>query len=436
MPDRTPYPGMREIKALYQYSACELADVDSTNGSIKVKITNMHDFISSNIYDMYWSIICDGKTTAEGTMSVPSVEPKKSRQITINAALPPAALFGVYLNLSFRLAKSTLWAKKGFEAASAQLEITVPKIQVIRIEKSLPPVAMHQQGEYTIIEGDTFTYKFNNFYGSFESITRNGVEFLRNRPCFSVWRAPTDNDRNIKHQWNNENLQHVVSKVYSVNTEMAAEGVRITVHGSLCAVARAPFAQTVITYTILPSGEIMVNVSADIRDNMMFLPRFGLELIMPAGNEYLEYYGLGPEENYCDMNSIFMGLYTSSVSDQYFPYIKPQEHGNHGNVKWAAVFDMLGRGLLFRAKTHFEFNASHYTAGDLTKAAHTNELEAREETIVRIDYKNGGIGSGSCGPYTFDKYLVNDKQIRYTFGILPFSREEMAASEAVKYMFV
>jgi beta-galactosidase len=432
MPDRTPYPGLREIKAIYQYIKAELV---KTGDGITVKITNLHDFISLEAYEMYWSLTNDGEILAEGVLAAPAVGPKKSKQLAIAAAIPAKTWHGVYLNLSFRLASSAVWAERGFETASAQLEIPVEKAQSIPIKKSPVPVKIINLGEHTVLEGDAFTYMFNNFYGSFESIAHNGVELLHSRPHLSVWRAPTDNDQNVRKKWAEENLEHVTGKVYSVSAEESGGGALIKVSGSLGAVAREPFAATALTYTVLPEGVILVDVVADIRDNMMFLPRFGMEFAMPEGNELLEYFGLGPDENYSDMNHhVFMGHYKSRVSEQYFPYIKPQEHGSHGKVKWAAVYDAFGRGLLIKAGTQFEFNASHYTAEDLAKATHTNELKPRGETIVRIDYKNGGIGSGSCGPYTFEKYLVNDKRMRYSFALMPFCTEEMPAREMVKYM--
>ncbi|MCL2879957.1 MAG: beta-galactosidase small subunit, partial [Treponema sp.] len=192
----------------------------------------------------------------------------------------------------------------------------------------------------------------------------------------------------------------------------------------------------------LPDGAIRVSVTADIREEMVILPRFGFEFTMSGDNEYLQYFGRGPDENYCDMNKhTFMGLYASTVSQQYFPYIRPQEHGNHGNVKWAAVYDRLGRGILFTAVNRaggdsgFDFNASHYSAHDLANATHTNKLTPRDETIVRIDYKNGGIGTGSCGPYTFDKYLLSDKKIAYSFRIQPFSTEEMLPKDLARITY-
>jgi beta-galactosidase len=433
MPDRTPYPGLREMKAVYQYIKTELAKTGTAD--VTLKITNMYDFADIKGYILSWSLERDGEAASEGDLALPPLGPGESLEIAVNAAIPKDAWHGVYLNVSYRLANSTLWAEKGFEVACGQLEIPVPGAQALRAVKALMPLEVQSRGEYTVLEGDSFVYRFNNFYGTFESLKYNGVELLHSRPRFSIWRAPTDNDRFIKLKWIDEGFEYITAKVYSVNTEKKGEGAVIRVSGSLGAPGRAPAAMLNTAYAVLPSGEIHVAVCADIPEKLVFLPRFGMELAMPAGNESLEYFGLGPDENYSDIKQhVFMSRHRSRVRDQYFPYITPQEHGNHGNVKWAAIYDAFGRGLLIRADTHFEFNASHYTSGDLTKAAHTNELEARKETIVRIDYKNGGIGSGACGPYTFEKYLVNDKKISFSFGMLPFSTEEAPASEAVKYM--
>jgi hypothetical protein len=131
-----------------------------------------------------------------------------------------------------------------------------------------------------------------------------------------------------------------------------------------------------------------------------------------------------------------MGLFRANVGDMYFPYIRPQEHGNRGNVKWAAVGDILGRGLAVKAATCFEFCASHLSTADLTGATHANELVPRKETMIRVDFKNGGLGSGSCGPYTLPKYMVDDKHMRYSFGIMPFNAEEMSADILVRHMAI
>ena len=434
LPDRTPYPGLRNIKAVYQYAGSEL--VKTNDNSITIKLKNQHDFINLSCFELHWTLTKDGDIINEGSFASMSIAPGKSKIITLNTAVPKKAWFGVYLNIRLCLAKSTIWADRGFETATMQLAIPCEKAAVFSRGKSFSPLNIDNQDKLTVLEGDSFKYVFNNVYGSFESLKRNGVEFLQARWQLGVWRAPTDNDPpwSIRTQFTDENLEHVHSKVYAVETEKNNDGYIIRVNGSLGALAREPLARTTVTYTVLPSSRIIVDISADIRENMMFLPRFGFELVMPKGNEYLEYFGLGPDENYPDIRQhVRMGRWISTVSDQYFPYVKPQEHGNHGNVQWAAVHDLSGRGLLFKANSVFDFCASHYTAADLTKASHTNTLVPQKETFIRIDYRCSGIGCGSCGPYTFDHYLLKDKKIAYSFSIIPFSREEIPPHEAVIY---
>jgi beta-galactosidase len=434
MPDRTPYPGLREIKAVYQCIKSEFVKTGVNNNGITLKVTNLHDFIEMKNGLIFWSLTNDGEIAADGIIAAPSIVPKKSRQIFIDAPIPAKTWHGVYLNLSFRLPTSTIWAEKGFEIAISQLEIPVEMAKSVPAQKSLIPLKIEVlDKEFTVLEGNNFKYIFNIFYGTFESLEFNGVELLHSRPKLTVWRAPTDNDRNVKQKWLEERLNRLTQKVYSVNTEKDGEGFIIKVNGSLGVSGREVFAKTSVNYAIKPCGEIRINIDAEIKDSIAFIPRFGMEFVMPEGNENLEYFGLGPDENYSDMNHhVYMGKFKSTVTDQYFPYIKPQEHGTHCNVKWAAVWDNFGRGLLFKAVTHFDFNASHFTSDDLTKAAHTNELNPRGETIIRIDYKNGGIGTGSCGPYTFEKYQFTEKKVEYSFTVKPICTEEMIPQEASK----
>jgi len=453
-PDRKPYPGLRGIKAVYQYARAKLVGAEASR--ITFELANLHDFIDLSHVCVSWKLESDGEILADGTLAVPEIAPKRTGLVSVDVEPPKSAWHGAYLNLSFRLAKSCGWAEMGHEVAFSQLELPVPKAKAVSAAKSGLGLSVREQGGRVRLEGESFEYVFNRFYGTFESLRRHGVELLHSGPVLGVWRAPTDNDRSVNGGWPStawldEHLDRVSGKVYSTCVEKSADGVCITADGSLGAPARAVLAKTRVKYRVLPSGEIVAEVAADVCERpmpmqhfdmpsrnglmAMFLPRFGMEFEMPAGNEGVEYFGLGPDENYADMKShVRMGLFSTTVSETYFPYIRPQEHGNRGNVKWAAIRDALGRGLLFKAATSFDFCASHFRAADLTKATHAGKLVPRDETVVRIDFKNGGLGSGSCGPYTFAKYLVGDRNIRYSFGILPFCSEEMPAKAAVRQM--
>ena len=128
---------------------------------------------------------------------------------------------------------------------------------------------------------------------------------------------------------------------------------------------------------------------------------------------------MGPPENYMDMcHHTKVGMYETSAKEEYVPYIVPQEHGNHTKTKELCIgglkFSSLG---LERSTNKFQFNVSNYTSEILTNAIHTNELIENDNTIVRIDYKNSGIGSNSCGPELIDEYRLKEKDISFQFSI-------------------
>lgn len=145
---------------------------------------------------------------------------------------------------------------------------------------------------------------------------------------------------------------------------------------------------------------------------MSYLPRLGFEFVCVENNAFFSYFGMGEIENYTDMNlHAKMGLFASNSNKEYVPYVVPQEHGNHTNTRMLEINDVLK----FTTDSSFEFNVSSYTAAELTKATHTNELKKNSKTNVRIDYKVSGIGSNSCGPGLKEKYQLNEKNINFEF---------------------
>ena len=134
---------------------------------------------------------------------------------------------------------------------------------------------------------------------------------------------------------------------------------------------------------------------------------------MNKENDKFTYAGYGPYENYADLkNHTTFGVYESTAEGEYVPYIRPQEHGNHTGAKRLS----LGCGLNVLSDGVFEFNVSEYDTATLNRAEHIDELKKNGLTNVRIDYKVGGIGSGSCGPYTFLPYrLLNTEKVDFEF---------------------
>ena len=164
----------------------------------------------------------------------------------------------------------------------------------------------------------------------------------------------------------------------------------------------------------MTDGTINVELDGKIKDKCEWLPRLGFEIKVPYEESVFEYFGMGPYENYIDMNHASMiDLYQSDADSEYVNYIMPQEHGNHTNTKYLKVKN----GLMFEAAETMDINVSHYTAKMLMDANHQNELIKDDSTNIRIDYKNSGVGSNSCGPKLLEKYRLSEKEIHFEFCI-------------------
>ena len=229
-------------------------------------------------------------------------------------------------------------------------------------------------------------------------------------------RAPIDNERKIKNLWywynvwEGENLDRQFDKVYECIFDNAA----ITVKGSISGVSRTPYFRFTVKYKVLADGTINVLLDGKIKEKCTWLPRLGFEIKIPYENSKFKYYGMGPHESYCDMHHASMvDWYKSDADNEYVNYIMPQEHGNHIKTKILEI----NNGLCFEAADEMEINVSHYSAKMLMDSMHQNELKKDKNTIIRIDYKNSGIGSASCGPELLDKYKLSEKDIHFEFYI-------------------
>ena len=167
------------------------------------------------------------------------------------------------------------------------------------------------------------------------------------------------------------------------------------------------------------------------------LPRLGLLLEIPGQFEQFAWYGRGPQENYWDRKAGYpVGLYSGTVSEQYFPYIYPQENGNKTDVRWAALMDDNRVGLLVVGDPLFEITTHHYTIEDFEQARHTHELTRRENITVTLDYRQSGLGSGSCGPDTLPQYLVDSLPTTFKLRLRPLDKDTPCPMELRRQVLV
>ena len=188
----------------------------------------------------------------------------------------------------------------------------------------------------------------------------------------------------------------------------------VVFEGSLAGVSRTPFLRYIIKYSVYENCGLKVSLSADLKENCMWLPRLGFEFKTLYQNHEFEYFGMGDSENYVDMcHHTRIGKFNSDAKKEYVNYIMPQEHGNHIKTKELKIRN----GLTFLTDSEFEFNVSHYSISSLMKAMHQDELLEDNSTNIRIDYKNSGVGPGSCGPELIDKHKLSEKKIHFEFYI-------------------
>jgi beta-galactosidase len=148
------------------------------------------------------------------------------------------------------------------------------------------------------------------------------------------------------------------------------------------------------------------------------LPRIGVTFTLAPGLERLEYEGRGPWENYPDRQaSAVVGRWTSTVSDEYVPYIAPQEHGHHGDARWIRLTREDGTGIEVRGMPTIGFSVSHFTTQDLTDARHTSDLKPRPEVFLNLDHAQRGLGTASCGPDTSPRYRLSAGTYRFSYVI-------------------
>ncbi|MCI8387413.1 MAG: DUF4981 domain-containing protein [Clostridiales bacterium] len=418
-PDRRVHTGLLELKQAIKPVSAELADqADGT-----VKINNLRFFKALDDINLVWSLEKNGKEIDGGTIRSLGIAPQTEEIVKLGCKVDGEGEY--YLNLSFRQNRATAWASVGHEVGFVQLKLDAPAPAVVCTCESIPDYVTLTASEcarYITVTADETVYRFDKEYGTIDSIVDNGKALITKPAKLTVWRAPMDNDRNIRNQWQHHGFDRAVVNCYSMKlAEVDSKKAVIESEISLGAAPARVILRANVRYTVFATGELRVTYGVKVNDIVPFLPRFGLELTMPEMTENMRYFGYGPMESYVDKNlAARMGEFKSTVTENFEPYVRPQENCAHYGTKWAIVSSYAGQGLLVTAAgSDFSFNASHFSSKQLTETAHDYELVPQKETIFNIDYKQSGSGSNSCGPALISKYQLNEKEFNFTFRIKP-----------------
>ena len=435
-PDRTPHPALVEYKKLIQPIGVKA--VDLLQGQIEIH--NKYNFSSLEGIDTTWKVEVDGETQQSGTLPTLKTLPGKTTPLSVPLTIPelfPAA--EAFLTLRFNLKDDELWAGAGHEVAWAQfmLPFTCPREIPEKIQEGNASLKVKETPDQISVQGDGFNLLFNKATGIISNLIFQGTELLAAGPQLNIWRAATDNDGfkfateidwleyKLLNQWIKHGLNRLVSDCEEIYWEQDKGGIVTisTIHHVKADGAEYGFKHQ-STYTIFSNGDVKIDHLVDCDSMLPLLPRVGMIQTIPAGFEKFTWLGRGPEESYIDRKAgVAVGLYSGSVDDQYEPYIMPQENGNKTDVRWAAVTNQEGFGVLASFSTLMETSVSHFTANSLYNANHTNELTREDEVYWKLDLMQSGLGGNSCGPMTLPQYLIEPGEFRFSILLRPVSPE-------------
>ncbi|MDR0901484.1 MAG: DUF4981 domain-containing protein, partial [Opitutaceae bacterium] len=453
-----------------------------------IEITNWADFRdTADWLDAAWRVTADGREIRRGKLGKNGVLPLAPRatcniQIPDILAITPEPGVEYFLEVSFTLRDDTPWAKAGHEVAWEQFKLPVRGAPASRGQtdgvppsaNSTPALAVNSTPARITITGQTaagatFAAAFDRATGYLSSLKTGDTELLAAPLAPHYWRAPVDNDRgnnmpslgnpaggdalrSTKPRPDGKATRAIPSaygpgawraapeswKLARLETQTAADGsVTLAATGRLESVNRS---QTLV-WTVRPGGDIIVSLKLygdPDRRGAAELPRFGMQTTLRAGFDNLAWLGKGPHETYWDRQDARVGLYKGRVRDQFFPYMKPQETGNHEGVRWLALTDAQGRGLLATAiGTTLSANALHHTTDDLFFPTHKEgqyypyQLPVRDTITLNLDLHQRGLGGDdSWHALPHDAYRLNRWALEYTYRLRPLSGGEDIAKLA------
>lgn len=426
-PDRKPHPGLFEYQHLCQ--PVKVTGFNPKTGVLEIK--NRQDFTTLASVKGEWVLKLNGKAVAKGKLPALKTAPQQTEKVKLKLpALSGAPGDEAFLTVRFHTAAATAWAKAGHEVAWDQVAVPVKTKAAKKTQPRVAPLAIEENGDTLVIHNDRLRVAVSAESGSIGSLQWDGRELFAAAPRLQVWRGPTDNDgikgwtgQDYKSlgKWLAAGLDQLTVSPAATKARRNKDGsVTLTLEhiGSCKASERAIAHKQVITLS--PDGRIAVTNTFDVDKALPELPRLGVVFTLQPGLEKLSWFGRGPFENYADRKrAALVDRYESTVAGQYVPYIVPQEHGNHTDVRWLAL-QGGGTALRVEAQGPLEFSASHFTAEDLFAGKHTYDLKPRAEVILNLDYRQSGLGTNSCGPGVLVPYQIpSGRKYQWTYVLQP-----------------
>lgn len=437
-PDRTPNPHAFEMRKVYQNILTTLIDSKPT-----IEVYNENFFKTLDNVKLEWSLQVDGKIVKTGVITNLIIEPRQAKQVAIPVKIPQNNNQESFLNLSYKLIKPEPLLDANFEIVGEQLHLSGTWVNSIN-PKPADALAVKETNEKIEITSNKLVLAFNKLNGLIERYEVNKVSLLENgyflKPNF--WRAPTDNDYGAKLQLKLKPWKDASEKQKLVSISVNSTDNKIAKVNTQFYLGQTIDANLFINYTINAKGEVEVAQSLKVnktitipdnieeqKDGFFYLPKFGMQIVLPEKYGSIEFYGRGPHENYWDRNySANVGIYKQKVKDQCFDYIRPQETGNKTDIRWYRLTDKNGVGIEITSDSLLYLTAKNFLDSDLDEGdaknnRHTREIKPQPFTVLSIDYKQMGLGGcDSWWSWPMPNYRLPYKNYVFRYLIKPISK--------------
>ena len=428
-PDRKPNPHAAEVRYYYQNIWTQLLDPQQG----EIEIYNENFFKNLDNVTLSWGLQENGRTIATGYNDNIKADPQQRTRIQLNNYRPLKSDKEITLVVTYKEKQASPLLESGYAIARQQFVIRpyeFPKVEEwVAAQSHNEAVTIDEQLASLTLKGGQTAVTFNKSTGWVDYIDVNERPMMEEgfalRPNF--WRATTDNDYGANLQrrfaaWKNPSMQ-----LKQFKAEPKDGNYQVTAKYELQELK----AELLMTYTLTTAGNLVVNQKMTVKGkakDMPFLPRFGMQFVMPKSFQNLQYYGRGPIESYVDRkDSQFFGLYSERVADQYWGYVRPQESGNKTDIRWYTVADNFGNGFCISGTAPMECSALNYLPEDLdggpvkeARHMHSGDLTPRDFTVVNVASRQMGLGCiDSWGAWPLGKYMIPYGDQELTFMIAP-----------------
>ncbi len=437
-PDRTPHPGLWEHHRIAQPLRSRIVG----RSPLRLAIENRCSFSDSARFSCRLIVLVDGVAVHAQTINCAPIAPGATRTVTIRYPAPELrAGEELMLRVVYELRRAVAWAPRGHQVGFDEWPLTSRAPRRQRCTDAA--IVRREDSRIDVAAGDV-ALRFASDTGLLTGLAVAGRALLARGPRLALWRAPTDNDGvklsqrvgGVLPKWLEWNLVAPRASRPSVTVRHRRDGafeLTRTLRHTLRGVA-APIRQRE-RWHVLGNGEVLLSQDIVIPRALVDLPRLGLRWRLRPGLEQLQYYGRGPEENYADRAFGYpLGRYDSTVDGEYVPYIVPQEHGNHTDVRWLALHDN-SVGLLFVPDAAAQFSVSHFTPEALYAARHTVDLTRNDAIELHLDHRHRGVGTGACGPDTLPQYRVGPGRYRFTWRIRGYRCDDASPAALARQRF-